>query len=381
MAVERRVASLAALVTVLAGSAVASAHPVRGTDVAASATQSQHRSTSFTLAGGLSDVAATSAHNAWAVGESGSHLLIVHWNGSAWTRVASPSPPPDANAVGGYGLQGVAATSTHNAWAVGTTGSHTLILRWNGTAWTQVASPSGSLSSVAATSTTNAWAVGSSGSRTLILHWNGTAWLHVPSPRGYLASVAATSAHNAWAVGSTSKAKTLTVHWNGHSWKRVRSPSPYAKEMGDAGLGGVTIASSRNVWAVGGASNCGCGPGVSLAEHWNGKTWKRATTPTLGGGTELAGAADISKGRTWAVGITGSGDGPTKTVILRRNGTAWKKVNSPHPRRYGDLKAVSVISMADAWAVGDTYVDPGHQAGVRKHYKSLIMHWNGSAWS
>ena len=57
----------------------------------------------------------------------------------------------------------------------------TVILRWNGMAWTQVPSPSPGatfnyLSSVAATSTTNAWAVGGSDNGTLILHWNGTTW-------------------------------------------------------------------------------------------------------------------------------------------------------------------------------------------------------------
>jgi hypothetical protein len=55
--------------------------------------------------------------------------VILRWNGTAWKQVPSPSPAPSA------GLSGVAATSASNAWAVGNTGSTTLILRWNGTAW------------------------------------------------------------------------------------------------------------------------------------------------------------------------------------------------------------------------------------------------------
>jgi hypothetical protein len=41
----------------------------------------------------------------------------------------------------------------------------------------------GGLSAVDATSATNAWAVGTYGTfKTLILHWDGTAWTQVPSP-------------------------------------------------------------------------------------------------------------------------------------------------------------------------------------------------------
>ena len=99
----------------------------------------------------LSAVAVTSAANAWAVGLTvrPGHLqsLIEHWNGSAWTVMASPAQGM---------LTGVAATSASNAWAVGTTGSgKALILRWNGKAWKQVPCPApahSGLNGVAATS-------------------------------------------------------------------------------------------------------------------------------------------------------------------------------------------------------------------------------------
>jgi hypothetical protein len=86
-------------------------------------------------------VAATSARNAWAVGAAGAtgsstpSTLILRWNGTGWKRVASPTP------AGGAGLFGVAATSGRIAWAVGIAGNlfggkaKALVLRWNGTAW------------------------------------------------------------------------------------------------------------------------------------------------------------------------------------------------------------------------------------------------------
>ena len=93
---------------------------------------------SFTVSGSLGGVAATSASNAWAVGTTGSNTaaktMIVRWNGTAWTQVPSPSPAPSPELVG------VTATSATNAWAVGQTGTagriKTLILHWNGKSWT-----------------------------------------------------------------------------------------------------------------------------------------------------------------------------------------------------------------------------------------------------
>jgi hypothetical protein len=43
----------------------------------------------------------------------GARTVILHWNGTSWQPVASPSP------TGSNDLFGVAATSAGNAWAVG----------------------------------------------------------------------------------------------------------------------------------------------------------------------------------------------------------------------------------------------------------------------
>ena len=224
----------------------------------------------------LSGVRVLSANDAWAVGDASDHglsqTLILHWNGTRWRRVASPSP-------GSFpGLAGVAATSASNAWAVGGTSVGTLILHWNGTKWTHVASPSlGGLAGVAATSGSNAWAVGSfpsgpAGSKTLILHWNGTRWRRVASPNpggpahdNMLRGVAVTSAGNAWAVGSYTSgpagSKTLILRWNGTKWAQVASPNPGTSNQ----LNAVRAWSASNAWAVGSFSNGG--PSQALAIH------------------------------------------------------------------------------------------------------------------
>jgi hypothetical protein len=182
-------------------------------------------------------VAAVSAGNVWAVGISRGRALILHWNGTTWTRM--PIPP----LVGG--LSDVTATSARNAWAVGSVfprGSvraHPLILHWDGDRWSRTPSPNppsdprgNQLFAVAAAGPGSAWAVGgisitSAGTKTLILHWNGTAWRRQrsPNPAGgpNLFGVAATSGRNAWAVGVTtaSSFRAVIVRWNGSSWGLV----------------------------------------------------------------------------------------------------------------------------------------------------------------
>jgi hypothetical protein len=129
-------------------------------------------------------------------------------------------------------------------------------------------STSGALRGVAATSATNAWAVGFTGSKTLLVHWNGRTWAQVPSPGGALYGVAATSASNAWAAGSTANSKGLIERWNGRVWTQVPSPTP----GGGAVLFAVAARSARSVWVVG-ATGSGDGPTKTLVLRWNGATW------------------------------------------------------------------------------------------------------------
>jgi hypothetical protein len=329
--------------------------------------------------GELFGVAATSGGDAWAVGYSGTtpgtKALTLYWNGSRWKPVPSPSPP---SAV----LRSVAATSLTNAWAVGYSGdfsdAKTLILHRNGRTWHQMPSTAGTLYGVAATSLTNAWAVGSTNSgHTLILHWNGKTWLQMPSTGGALSGVAATSRTNAWAVGSTNSGHTLILHWNGKTWEQRPSPNPGSEQGLASVLSGVAAPSGGTIWAVGNGNNCGCGPGRSLIERWNGNTWGQVPTPTFGGGINLFAVASLPSGGSWAVGLSGSGDGPTSGVILQWTGTAWTRVPVPDLRSDdGGLDGLAATSRSNAWAVGWESAG-GSPAGP---HKIVILHWKGSTW-
>jgi hypothetical protein len=246
--------------------------------------------------GYLQGVVATSLTNAWAVGAiapggpgvpANTTPLIEHWNGHQWAVQRAVGP-----ADGGQ-FRFVAATSAHDVWAVGWAGGNggpgqTLIEHWNGKAWRRVPSPNprgqifAGLQGVSVISPTDAWAVGDSNNgvvnQTLIEHWNGKAWKIVPSPTpggdDLLDAISTVSARDAWAVGMTNPARgcasggpncaTLIEHWNGKAWSVVTSANPPAS-LND--LIGV-FSFYRNGWAVGSTDFAS-----TLILHYNGKNW------------------------------------------------------------------------------------------------------------
>jgi hypothetical protein len=149
--------------------------------LSAAASPTQAAASSSVSAGSLNAVAAISTRSPWAVGTHSPcnsplyYPLIDHWNGSAWKQQTS-SNITKATAIGG-----VAATSSSNAWAVGSVSDKPLIEHWNGKAWksSQISGPFG-FDAAAATSPSDAWAAGyarsSRGEFPAIVHWNGTAW-------------------------------------------------------------------------------------------------------------------------------------------------------------------------------------------------------------
>src|SRR5215470_2261385 len=255
----------------------------------------------------LEAVAAVSPTSAWAVGgySNGAEqkTLIEHWNGRSWKQVPSPSP----GGIHDSYLFGVTALSSSSAWAVGGyvkgTVEQTLIEHWNGRSWKRVPSPNpagtvryNDLEGVSATSTSNAWAVGSYGvsgvnaARTLVVHWNGRTWTRVasPSPGGSaaynaLGGVAAVSSSSAWATGDYFNGvadEFMVVHWNGRSWRRAAIPNP-SGASGFSDLAAVAAASQSSAWVV----------GLSLIEHFNGRSWKPAASPSPGSASYLHGVA------------------------------------------------------------------------------------------
>jgi hypothetical protein len=135
----------------------------------------------------LDEVTAITSSDVWAIGSDhiGTSTLTEHWDGSTWTIV--PSPDVDQFNI----LYDISAISSNDVWAVGKHywlaqgdvpggETHPLFEHWDGTAWSVVASADAHsderIYGVAALSSTDIWVVGSTTYNTpdtLIEHYNG----------------------------------------------------------------------------------------------------------------------------------------------------------------------------------------------------------------
>lgn len=215
----------------------------------------------------LYGIAAVSAADLWAVGyewisQSTWVPLILHYDGQSWS-------PVDQSQLQFGILSSVLALATDDVWAVGWIGQvpniQGLTLHWNGTSWTRVTSPTEPggwilLASVSGVATGDVWAVGSyrfyniNGqveSRARSYHWDGSSWNGVTVALGgysYLTGVKANATTDVWAVGAGFVGffdyAYVTFHWDGSIWSNVTNPNQGI-------LNAVSASSSSDAWAVG----------------------------------------------------------------------------------------------------------------------------------
>jgi len=104
------------------------------------------------------------ADDGWAVGYKGT---IIHWDGTEWSNVTSPTT---AN------LYSLHMVSADDGWAVGyPVGYYGTIIHWDGTEWSNVTSPTTlPLESLHMVSADDGWAVGWFGT---IIRWTGAEWI------------------------------------------------------------------------------------------------------------------------------------------------------------------------------------------------------------
>jgi hypothetical protein len=276
-------------------------------------------------------VSVVAANDVWAAGTfinanlSFYGTLLLHWNGAAWSVVPSPNP-------GTYNyLQGVSAVAANDVWAAGY------------------------------------YANNNEYDQTLILHWNGAAWSQVPSPSpgtysDDLYAVQAIATNDVWAVGATGnesleRPDTFTLHWNGSAWSVV--PSPDAAANGNW-LYGLAASAANDVWAVGYYGIEASKDQATLTLHWNGAAWTRVPSPNVGPTlSRLDAVTTLAANNAWAVGYTQDPTtGSYLTLTMQWNGAAWNVIPSANPGPASQfLYGVGAVPALDLWAVG-TQADP-----------------------
>jgi hypothetical protein len=196
-------------------------------------------------------------------------------------------------------------------------------------------------------------------------------------PGGQLKSVACSAADACTAVGSDLSTSGVTItlaeRWDGKSWRVQATPNPAADTVpADSPiLLGVSCPSADFCEAVGAYQVSAVG--ISMAQRWNGRDWTWQPFPVPAGSTS-AGLDQVSCTSARfceAVGSYSNGVGENLPFAARWNGFSWRLQGTPYPdgATLVRLNGVSCTSATFCEAVGNA-VDVGEFA----------VRWNGNSW-
>jgi hypothetical protein len=246
----------------------------------------------------------------------------------------------------------------------------------------------GELTGAAFVSADEWWGVGNVGAalhpnQTLIVRFDGSAWSVVPSPNQGTSNNALNGISMipgaGWAVGYVQVAGTyqpLALGWDGTRWSLASTGS----FPGDALFTGIATLANGTAWAAGFQTTAG-GTRQTLIEHESGRAWTPVASPNDGTATtdnSLTAVSGTQAAGLWAVGWQVRPSG-LKPLILRYDTTlpspTWVLVRGvPSPGQVDTvLTGVDVRTASDVWAVG--YYNDGSVD------RPLALHWNGSTWT
>ncbi|MFB9717089.1 hypothetical protein [Planobispora longispora] len=316
--------------------------------------------------GSLSDVAAVSPSNVWAVGQQSvwdvwqSRGAIAHWNGSGWSEVAVRN-----DSTGAGLLRSVAAASATELWAVGEGHDGTpYVARGDGSAFERVPVETlhvgDWLGGVAATPGRMV-AVGRRDGQPLVVTGAGGKWkLTQVDGDGALYGVAVPAKGDGWAVGDTGE-KPLIMRLSGGQWKPFPAPAITGGYLRD-----VYINGPKRALAVGGVYG-GPDEDTPLVLSWNGKKWSRV--PVRGRDVRLYGVTGDRKNRFWISGV--DLERPGEAFLLRYDGRALKPLHGAVPAapRTIRLQAAAYLpGTGTVWSVGHVVDDAGRYTDVIERF-------------
>lgn len=210
-------------------------------------------------------------------------------------------------------------------------------------------------------------------------------WMVQPVPApvihdGQLLAVSCTSPSACVAVGSATNSGgtqvTLAERWNGTSWKVRSTPDPNGATQ--SSLDGVSCTSTSACTAVGNFTNA-AGTPLTLAERWNGSSWAIQSTPNPAGTLTDNGLSAVSCPSSTACTAVGTFVvlGSFSMMLVERwDGTSWAIQSTPNPPNSTEshLLGVSCSSTSNCTAVGYFRDVVGNQP-------SLAEHWDGTSWT
>ena len=218
------------------------------------------------------------------------------------------------------------ARARNDVWAAGDGG---VVLRWDGTRWTQTptTSPADPVNAIWASAADEAWLA----LDRKVWRWDGQRWTDTGQPAGQeIAHIWATGPRDVWMFG------VGAMRWDGTNWRGVPVRGAPVGAMNLAGW----VSATGEVWLGGGQGRLGRGNSQEIS-------------------TVSTGFPDGNLRSVWS---SGAGDAiAVGDFAVRWDGQSWQAI--PAGRA---LNAVWGTSPSSVWAVGDN---------------GLVMFWNGQAWS
>jgi hypothetical protein len=165
-----------------------------------------------------------------------------------------------------------------------------------------------------------------------------TGWSKDPSPNpaapaGQLFGVSCSGASACTAVGTyvkpSGRGVTLAERWNGKKWSIQPTPNPLVRRSVRSPASPARRPRPASPWGI----HHWLGVQVTLAERWNGTTWRDPAHPNPAGaqGSFLNGVSCASLSACTAVGVFVNSSGVPVTLAERWNGTTWRIQRSPNP--------------------------------------------------
>lgn len=327
---------------------------------------------SESLSAELTDIAALSKSEGWAIGTSSEdgaggdpEQVLLHRDGGEW----KPSELPKEAA--GASLSQIEGSAPDNVWLFATENdqSGSLAFRFDGEKWTAMPAPdaegSPSNRGAAVLAADDAWVLGHDKS---VHHWDGTKWTESQLPAVGL-SLAGVSPDDVWAVGfretsddSGPLSQPAAMHWDGEEWKLEKTPEYHfpdpAPPEESASLDSAVAVSGDEVWAVG-THTFNHGEGGPEPEEepillrWDGKEWKEGPADAAEKASEEFapdGAGGLVLGRYWHM----AADGELREIARHKPvpGRSGKVEEVDKKQRFWPDETVHVPGTKQVWSTG-----------------------------
>jgi hypothetical protein len=328
----------------------------------------------------VQDITATSATNAWAIGNvpKGPTLVaqVQEWNGTAWQTVALPAGF-DAN--GTLGPSEIAATSASDMWVTTSNpNGNSSLLHWTGKSWNhvQIFPSHVNITDVIAGGPAGYWAFGQANNSNAAWHFNGTSWVQSAVPAFVKGSREASQAQGTIWAENVSGAGVIAAldlyHSSGGTWTGVPAEG-LGLPKGAAVTGQSIVAlGSANVWVslrITGSNHASWG----LLLHYDGGKWSRVTAPAMPGVVENLVTADGS-GSIW---YQAQASNKKSSYAWHYVSGKWVQYSLPVTKGWASdqmLSAALVPGTTSVWLAGE---EVNNAAGFSGTGPGMILAYHG----